>query len=84
MVDYLIDAKSIFDLFVTVGFPILNSDFVQYVIDGLGLEYQSFITLLHFHSSTIFDKLYDLLICKKHLQKKHSGMSTLVVIIVAT
>lgn len=55
MVDYLIDTKFIFDSFATIYFPILDVDFVEYVIDGLGAKYQSFITNLHFWSSTTFD-----------------------------
>lgn len=39
MADYLINAKFIFDLLTTVGFPILDFDFVEYVVNGLGPEY---------------------------------------------
>lgn len=36
LVDYLIDVKPIFDLLAIVRFPILDIDFVEYIIDGLG------------------------------------------------
>lgn len=71
MTDYLINAKSIFHSLVTTGFPIMDVDFVEYVVDGLGLEYQSFIISLHFHLSITFNELYDLFIREEHLEKKH-------------
>lgn len=55
MIDYLIDSKSIFDSFATTDFPISNANFVEYVVDDLGLEYPFFITSLHFQPSTTFD-----------------------------
>lgn len=82
MVDYLIDVMSIFNSLATVRFPTPNTDFTKYVVDGLGLEYQSFITSLHFCPSITFDKLYAPLFCEKHLQKKYSSMSSLVIIMV--
>lgn len=39
IVDYLIDVKSIFDSLITIEFPILDTNFMECVIDGLGLEY---------------------------------------------
>lgn len=73
-----------FDSLFIVGFPILGVDFVEYVIDGLDPKYQFFITSLHFRPSTIFNELYDLLIHKKHLQKKLVDMSCLIVAMIAT
>lgn len=67
MANYLIDAKSIFDSLITTSFPILDVDFVEYIVDGLGLENQSFITSLHFQPFTIFEELYDFLIYEEHL-----------------
>lgn len=68
--NYLIDAKSIFHLLATTRFLIMNTNFVEYVIDGLGPEYQSFITSLHFRSSTTFDELYDLFLHEEIFKKK--------------
>lgn len=69
MIDYLIDAKFIFDSLAIVGFPILDVDFVEYVINGLGPKYQSFIISFLFHPSITFDELYDFLLRKGHFHK---------------
>lgn len=67
MADYLIDIKSIFNSLALAEFPILDANFVQYVVDGFDLEYQSFITFLHFCLSTTFDELYNLYLREEHL-----------------
>lgn len=36
MINYLINTESLFDFLAIVGFPILNIDFVEYIINGLG------------------------------------------------
>lgn len=84
MADYLIDTKSIFSSLVIIGFPISNTNFVEYVVNGLGLEYQYFIISLYFLPSTIFDVLYDFLLHEEYLKNKHSGMSTPIVAMATT
>ncbi|XP_031255302.1 uncharacterized protein LOC116113295 [Pistacia vera] len=68
MTYYLIDAKSVFDSLSAVGFPIPESDFVEYIVDGLSPEYQGFITTLYLRPSTTFDELFDLLVQEERLQ----------------
>lgn len=55
--------------------PLSNSygNFVEYVIDGLGLECQSFITSLHFHPSITLNELYDFSPSKGSLSTKTLG-----------
>ncbi|XP_031252032.1 uncharacterized protein LOC116109937 [Pistacia vera] len=75
MIDYLIDAKSVFDSLSTASFPVLESNFVEYNVDGLGPKYQGFITALHLRPSTTFDELFDLLVYEERLEQKNSSLS---------
>ena len=61
ILDYLIQAKTHADSLASIGIPIPDSELNDYVVSGLGHEYE-FITSLQFHTSLSFDDLCDLLI----------------------
>ncbi|KAJ0075604.1 hypothetical protein Patl1_34429 [Pistacia atlantica] len=84
MADYLIEAKDVSNFLAIVGSPISDYNLVPYVMDGLGLEYATFVTSWHLRVSTTFDDLYDLLIHEELFQKKHLSVSTLAVAMAAT
>ena len=46
MVDYLLNTKSISDSLSVVGAPLSDSDLIEYITDGLGLEFKEFVTSL--------------------------------------
>lgn len=48
MVDYLLHAKSISDSLPAVGAPLSDSDLIEYITNGLGLQFKEFVTSLHF------------------------------------
>ena len=48
MVDYLLHAKSISNSLSAADAPISDSDLIEYITDGLELEFKEFITSLHF------------------------------------
>lgn len=80
MINYLINTESLFDFLAIVGFPILNIDFVEYIVDGLGHSTNPPpLPYIFYHP-----QLYDLLICDVHFQKKPSSISPPIVAMVVT
>ena len=69
MLDYLLHAKSISNSLSATGAPLSNSNLIEYIIDGLGLEFKEFVTSLHFQSTIVFDDVYDLLIQEEQFMK---------------
>lgn len=54
MHDYLNNIKFFYDILVNIGRTIDNTDIINTSIDGLGAEYDSFVSSLHIRDSTNF------------------------------
>ena len=53
MVDYLLNAKSISDSLLVASAPLSDSDLIEYITDGLGLEFKGicdFVTFLEYYN----------------------------------
>lgn len=66
--DYLIHAKSIFDL-LAAGSNMSKAELVENALYGLQHEYKEFTTSLHLRQSLTFDEFFNLL-QEKQLQKR--------------
>lgn len=55
-------AKSLFDSLTTVETTMLDEEFIEYILDGIGHEYKEFITSLHLRPKLAFDEFFDLII----------------------
>ncbi|KAF7153434.1 hypothetical protein RHSIM_Rhsim01G0072300 [Rhododendron simsii] len=73
--DFLLRSKSLADFYAAAGSPISDNEFIDHIIDALGLEYKDFITSLNHHPTTSFDEFYDLLLQEEHLLKRMTAFS---------
>lgn len=74
--DYLIHAKSIFDLLASAGSNMAKTELVEYAVYSLQHEYKEFTTPLHLRQSLTFDEFFNLP-QEKQLQKRMAKQSRL-------
>lgn len=72
--DYLIHAKSIFDLLASAGSNMAKAELVEYALYGLQHEDKEFTTSIHLRQFLTFDEFFNLL-QEKQLQKRMSTLS---------
>lgn len=58
MFKYLMDTKATMDTLQASGSSITDKELLSYMVDGLDSAYRSFLTYLHFHTTTSFDELH--------------------------
>lgn len=70
MTEYLLGAKRAADALAAAGDPITDKALVGYITDGLGVEFQSFLSMMSMHPPHTFDELYSLLLNEEFLQNR--------------
>ena len=70
MADYLLNAKSLSESLSAAGASLPDSNLIDYITDGLGLEFKKFVTSLHFQTSITFDDVYDMLLQVEQFMKR--------------